>query len=91
MGDIQYLALTLKGLDEIRGTRDVDLESDGTFEFKGVFKGRYRLSARAWAPGDRGARLDMVMNPAEITLNVGPKQDVTQDIHVVEIKEPAGQ
>jgi hypothetical protein len=82
------IRLTLSGLDEISGTRDVELASDGTFEFKGVFKGRYQLTARAWAPGDRGIRLDMVMNPKEITLNVGPKQDVTRDIHVVEIKEP---
>jgi protocatechuate 3,4-dioxygenase beta subunit len=85
--DITIVAY-LTGLDEMEGTRWATPADDGTFEFRGVLPGKYKLWPGAWKSTAAAPRVfEVVTNPKEIIVNVGAREDVQQDIDVIELKE----
>jgi len=77
----------LQGLDELNGTRITDAAGDGSFEFKGVFEGRYELSLSASSAIDRDTAYTVTTRPKNIVVKIGPREDVEQDITVIYLKE----
>ncbi len=75
----------LRGLDDLNGWRWVNVADDGTFEFQGVFEGKYQLSVAVRTYGDEQGQFQVTTNPESIVVKVNPKETVRQDIDVVEI------
>ena len=82
--------LYLYGRDEMAGyRRRLRPDEKNTFEVQGVFPGTYTLHIRAyWKDRERGRHDPTVKtDPREITIQVAPKERVTQDVTITNIEE----
>ncbi|HUV39295.1 MAG TPA: carboxypeptidase-like regulatory domain-containing protein, partial [Planctomycetota bacterium] len=71
------------------GGRRADIDEDGSFEFRGVFAGTYRLTPnpRNTRPDRDRHTLKCTTSPAEVLVTVTEKGAVTQDVTVTALEE----